>query len=132
MSFSRRSLVGHPKVPRTPGIPGLSERQAEALDAVHYIAEKHSIAPSMEKGDMRFINNMAILHRREAFVNETDAERHLIRIWLNNPEKNWDLPDPLKLAWARVFDDPERPTSWDLSSKFTAGRFKSLAIGSCD
>ncbi|KAK5449837.1 hypothetical protein LTS15_008409 [Exophiala xenobiotica] len=40
-SFSRRLLVGHlPFEARTPGIPGLTEAQAEALDAVHFVAQK--------------------------------------------------------------------------------------------
>ena len=63
----------------------------------------------MEKGDLRFVNNMAILHRREAFALDPDAKRHLIRLWLNNDEMCWKLPRPMQLAWARVFDDdPER------------------------
>ncbi|KAF7193762.1 Taurine hydroxylase-like protein SAT17 [Pseudocercospora fuligena] len=133
MSFSRRLLVGHdPREPRTPGIPGLTEIQAEALGALHFIAEKHAIRPTMEKGDMRFINNMAILHRREAFVNSADSERHLIRVWLNNPEKCWDLPDPLKLAWARVFDDDERDVNWDIRPLRNADGRVIRAGGSCD
>lgn len=110
LNASRRLLLGHPRSPRTKGIPGLSEAQAEALDALHFIAEKHEILPAMEKGDMRFFNNMGILHQREAFENDEACERHLIRIWLNNEAKCWKLPMPLNLAWARVFEDDERVT----------------------
>ncbi len=108
LSFSRRLLVGHmPYEARSKGIPGLSEAQAEALDTVHFLAEKHAIHTSMQKGDMRFINNMGILHRREAFVNDAAHQRHLIRLWLHNKEKCWPLPEALQLAWARVFDDDD-------------------------
>ncbi|KAK3174876.1 hypothetical protein OEA41_002122 [Lepraria neglecta] len=99
-----------PTIPSHERIPGLSEAQAEALDAFHFIAEKHEISPMMEKGDMRFFNNIGTLHRREAFENDEACERHLIRIWLNNEAKSWKLPTPLKLAWARVFEDDERAT----------------------
>lgn len=107
-SFSRRLLVGHaPFTPRSKAIPGLTEAQAEALDAVHFIAKKHEIKPRMERGDIRFVNNLGLLHRREAFENVQGSKpRHLVRIWLNNDEGMcWNLPRPLRLAWARVFDD---------------------------
>lgn len=131
-NFSRRLLVGHPpEDPRTPGIPCLNEAQAEAIDAVHFTARKHEIKLGMEKGDVRFINNMAVLHRREAFEDAPDAERHLVRLWLNNEEKCWKLPMPLRLAWARVFDDPDRKAYWDMEPPRKEGVLLRLA-GSCD
>ena len=115
MSFSRHILVGHiPYDVRTKGIPGLTEAQAEALDAVHFIARKHEIKTRMEKGDLRFVNNLGILHRREAFENDDETYRHLIRLWLNNEMMCWKLPRPLRIAWSRVFEDKERQSHWDL------------------
>lgn len=114
LNFSRRLLTGHPDSPRTAGIPGLSEAQAEALDAVHFIAREHQIKTAMVKGDMRFVNNMSILHCREAFLDDDLSKRHLIRVWLNNEEMNWKLPVALRLAWARVFEDDERGVHWDI------------------
>ncbi|KAK3317075.1 hypothetical protein B0H66DRAFT_535309 [Apodospora peruviana] len=136
-SFSRRLLVGHlPFEPRSAGIPGLTEAQAEALDAVHFIARKHEIKPRMERGDIRFINNMALLHRREAFENAGGEKRHLVRIWLHNDEGVcWNLPGPLRLAWARVFEDDsgERGEEWDLAPVRDplSGKI-GLVGGSCD
>lgn len=132
LNVSRRLLVGHaPNVPRSMGIPGLTEAQAEALDALHFVAEKHEIMPTMENGDMRFFNNMAIMHRREAFENDEAHERHLIRLWLKNEDKCWSLPAPLKLAWARVFEDDERDAFWDIEPPKKNGRMLRVA-GSCD
>lgn len=132
LNVSRRLLVGHaPRVPRSQGIPGLTERQAEALDAIHLVAEKYEIRPTMEKGDMRFFNNMGILHRREAFENDDGNERHLIRLWLNNEEKCWQLPAALKLAWARVFEDYDREAFWDIVPPRENGKVLRVA-GSCD
>ena len=132
INFSRRLLVGHPpEDPRTNGIPGLNEAQAEALDAVHLVARKYEMRPRMEKGDIRFVNNMAVLHRREAFEDDPDTKRHLIRLWLNNEEMCWKLPRPLRLAWARVFDDPERKNYWDIVPPRNEGVLLRVA-GSCD
>lgn len=130
-SFSRRLLVGHlPHEPRTEGIPGLTEAQAEALDAVHFIARRHEVKISMQQGDLRFINNMAILHRREAFEDSVTDHRHLVRIWLNNELMCWKLPRPLQLAWARVFED-ERVGHWDIEPPMKDGVLLRVA-GTCD
>jgi len=125
-------LVGHkPFEARTAGIPGLTEAQAEALDALHFVAKKHEIKPRMEKGDLRFINNMGILHRREAFENSAAAARHLVRVWLNNEMMCWKLPRDLRIAWARVFDDHEREEHWDIEPPRKDGKILRVA-GTCD
>ncbi|KAL9096765.1 MAG: hypothetical protein Q9165_001253 [Trypethelium subeluteriae] len=129
LNFSRRLLTGHPHSPRTEGIPGLTEAQAEALDAVHFIAHRHQFKMAMEAGDLRFINNMAILHCREAFQDDDSSKRHLIRLWLNNEEMCWKLPPHLELAWARVFEDEERGRHWDVEPPLTRGRKRA---DSCD
>jgi hypothetical protein len=131
-SFSRRLLVGHPpRNARTPGIPGLSELQAEAIDAMHFIAKKHEIKPRMVKGDLRFINNMAVMHRREAFANCDNNTRHLVRIWLNNQAMCWKLPRDLRVAWARIFEDEDREEHWDIEPLMKDGKILRVA-GSCD
>ena len=132
LNYSRRLLVGHPpREKRTEGIPGLTEAQAEALDALHFVACKHEVRPRMEVGDIRLVNNMGVLHRREAFVDDPKATRHLIRVWLHNEELCWKLPTPLRLAWARVFEDHERGESWDIEPPRKDGKLLRVA-GSCD
>ncbi|KAL8409424.1 hypothetical protein RB594_007743 [Gaeumannomyces avenae] len=133
-SFSRRLLCGRPpSEPRTAGIPGLTEAQAEALDALHLAARRCEVRPSMARGDLRFINNMAVLHRREAYADAgRDAGRHLVRLWINNPDRCWALPAELDLAWARIFDDDdERERRWDVVPPKVDGRMLRQA-GSCD
>jgi len=68
----------------------------------------------MEPGDIRFINNLGLLHGREAFHDEQDRKRHLVRLWLRNETEAWPLPPALRLAWARVFDDTERQEIWEI------------------
>jgi len=131
INFSRRVLTGHPISPRTKGIPGLTEAQAEALDAVHFTAKKHKLNFATEKGDMRFINNFAVLHGREAYsdhdmdpdVDETErrSQRHLLRLWLHNEKMAWKLPSALKLVWARTFDENRRRT-WDAAQHMSQER----------
>lgn len=85
----------------------------------------------MRKGDMRFINNMGVLHCREAFENGDTSQRHLVRLWLNNEKMVWKLPPSLGLAWARVFHDDERESYWDIEPPRANGALLRTAE-SCD
>ncbi|KAI5861635.1 hypothetical protein GGS23DRAFT_611765 [Durotheca rogersii] len=112
-NFSKRSLVGNvPLSPRSPGIPGLTEAQAEALDALHAIGRRHELKQTMEEGDIRFINNLALMHRRSPYRDSKDNYRHLLRLWLHNPSLCWKLPMDLQLAWERTFRDESRDEKW--------------------
>jgi hypothetical protein len=108
LNFSRRLLTGSLNSPRTAGLPPITEAQADALDAVHFIAAKHSLAMEMQPGDFRFINNLAILHCRDAFEDGGADKRHLVRMWLRNEKLAWDTPTPLRMFWERVYKRRER------------------------
>ena len=60
-----------------------------------------------QAGDMHYINNLAVLHRRDAFVNGEDAgaKRHLIRMRLRNETLGWAIPEELQQEWAGAFDN---------------------------
>lgn len=102
--------------PRNPKIPPVTEAQAEALDAVHFCAQKHAIKLPLRAGDMCFVNNFAIMHSRASFKDEPStrsdhvdelpaslSRRYVLRLWLNNPLKGWKIPPGLQLAWDRIF-----------------------------
>ncbi|MCJ1403474.1 hypothetical protein MMC11_006697 [Xylographa trunciseda] len=117
LCFSRSNLTGTNVAPRSPNIPQLSEIQAEALDALHYCAEKHAIEVKHRKGDMYFLNNLTVLHGRASFVDHDSAspiepeasdeeprgERHLMRLWLRDTEFGWQTPNGLQTRWSEVF-----------------------------
>lgn len=68
----------------------------------------------MQPGDLRFLNNRRLLHGREGFsdARAIESRRHVMRLWLRNRDMTGSLPPALKLAWARIFDDSERPLHW--------------------
>lgn len=130
--------MGHATTgPRTPGIPGLTEAQAEALDALHAIGRRHELRTLMQAGDIRFVNNMGLMHRRNTYQDDDPLDgtlaslgqrRHLLRLWLHNPDACWSLPPPLRLAWERIFRDTERNGYWDLIDMDGSGGFRSSVI----
>jgi hypothetical protein len=68
MQYARRSYTGFQALSRTPTIPPITEAQAEALDALHFTAERLSLGLDFKKGDIQYINNLATFHARDSFV----------------------------------------------------------------
>jgi len=52
---------------------------------------------------VQFANNLSIFHARDGFTNTEDKQRHLIRLWLRDPENAWETPEPLRERWAKVY-----------------------------
>jgi hypothetical protein len=84
-------------------IPNLSKLQSEALDVVLATAQKYSLKMETQLGDIRYINNLGILHAREAYKDDHRSSRHLVRLYLRNDEIGWDIPPMLRETWDRVY-----------------------------
>jgi hypothetical protein len=74
---------------------------------VDQLANEYCLETGYLPGDMRFINNLAILHARDAYHNEGTQTRHLVRLWLSSKENGWKIPRGLKRAWEEVFEPIE-------------------------
>ncbi|KAJ3510436.1 hypothetical protein NLJ89_g4677 [Agrocybe chaxingu] len=109
IQYSRRHFTGYGLQKRSPNIPPITEAQAEALDAVHFLAEKYSLGLNFQKGDIQYINSLGLLHARDAFMDSNEHTRHLIRLWLRNDELAWKTPKPLQPIWERLYSiSPEQ------------------------
>ncbi|KAK2772041.1 hypothetical protein FQN52_002219 [Onygenales sp. PD_12] len=104
IQYARRHFTGFQALSRSPSIPPITEAQAEALDAMHFLAEKFSVGLDFRKGDVQYINNMSIFHARDGFTDTPEQQRHLIRLWLRDPEYAWETPEPLQARWAELYD----------------------------
>lgn len=67
IQYSRRQFTGYLTQKRSTNIPPLTEAQAEALDAVHFLAEKYALGLTFQKGDIQYINSLGLLHARDGF-----------------------------------------------------------------
>ncbi|CVL09167.1 hypothetical protein FPRO06_13377 [Fusarium proliferatum] len=112
LQYGRRYYVGFGEIPRGKHLPPITEAQAEALDTLHFLGERFSVSTNFEKGDMQYVNNVAIFHARDGFTDTKDKQRHLLRIWLRDPEYAWETPAALASRWERVYGDvtPELQT----------------------
>ncbi|CZR49812.1 uncharacterized protein FPRO_16020 [Fusarium proliferatum ET1] len=115
INLNRVALTGSAVHPRSSSLPCVSPRQLEALDAIESIAEAVQLEIGTQAGDMHFVNNLTILHRREGFVNgkTIDERRHLVRMRLRDDDLSWKLPEDLRQEWSAAFDETA-PKIWHL------------------
>lgn len=115
MNFGRTPLLGNAVHPRPGHLPRLNERQREALDIVEAIARAVQLEIKTQAGDMHFINNFTVLHRREGFVDGAalGERRHLVRMRLRSSELGWHIPEELKRDWQDAFEGDSDKT-WHL------------------
>ena len=111
-------LLGTARIPRDPSMPNLSAEQMHALEVIENLARRFSAKLDRQQGDIQLVNNLSIMHARSAY-GETNkpSERHLLRMFLRDPEQAWDKP----ARWSDKFDDP-----------FTPGRTQELPIEDSD
>lgn len=68
----------------------LTDTQTAAMEFLNRTAQREDIRLEMmlEPGDMQFCNNHMVLHSRTAYEewDEPDRKRHMLRLWLNNPD----------------------------------------------
>lgn len=105
IQYARRGFTGFLHLPRSESIPPITEPQAEALDALHFLADRFSVTLDFQKGDVQYVNNLSIFHARDGFVDTPGRQRHLLRLWLRDPELAWETPAPLKERWDELYKD---------------------------
>ncbi|KAF4975294.1 hypothetical protein FZEAL_7892 [Fusarium zealandicum] len=115
INFGRVALMGNAVHPRSKDLPAVTPRQIEALDAIESIAKATQLEIGTQAGDIHFINNLTILHRREGFVNgqAPRERRHLVRMRLRDDDLGWKLPADLRQEWSDAFDEAA-PKIWHL------------------
>ncbi len=117
--FSRYPLTGFGALERSTKLPPLSRDQIGALDAVQFVAAANSVSLPMGKGAIVFINDMAMLHARQSFRDDVDqVHRHLLKMYLRDPEQSWGLPETAKQQWLTMYgpnrEDGARQESWPI------------------
>lgn len=104
MNFGRAPLLGSAAHPRKSRLPTLNGQQIEALDAIEAIARATEFQFATQAGDIHFINNLSVLHRRDGFVNDGASQRHLVRMRLRSSNLGWSIPSSLSREWFDAFE----------------------------
>lgn len=116
--FSRYPVTGWQRK-RNADLPQPTQAQLEALDAVQFTAMKNKIVLPVVKGDMLFVNDMALFHAREGFDDGgIPMKRHLGKMYLRDPDQGWDIPPSVEERWAKRYGanqlDGTRKETWHI------------------
>jgi hypothetical protein len=99
-------------------MPPVTRAQLHALAAVETLAKRFATQLDRKKGDIQFINNLSVLHARAAYgAGKQRSSRHLLRMFLRDPELAWQKPAECRSN----FDDP-----------FMVGRRQNLPVVDSD
>ena len=74
IQYARRTFTGYQALPRSPNIPPITEAQAEALDALHFLADQFHVGLDFRQGDIQYVNNLSIFHARDGFKDTRDQQ----------------------------------------------------------
>lgn len=134
LRFNRYGMTGWQRR-RDPGLPAPTRRQAEAMDAVQFVAAADCVRLALRAGDVLFVNDAAVMHGREAFDEGAGGQeggeegerpprrRHLLKMLLRDPAQDWPVPASARADWLRMYGpnrpDGSRSEGWDVA--FQAG-----------
>ncbi|KAL1901193.1 hypothetical protein Cpir12675_000559 [Ceratocystis pirilliformis] len=107
INFNRTALMGSASHPRSKDLPSLTADQVAALNVIEAFAKANQLEIHTQPGDIHMINNLCLLHRRDAFVDGGDpsTRRHLIRMRLRCHKRGLELPIELQDEWRQAFED---------------------------
>jgi Taurine catabolism dioxygenase TauD, TfdA family len=87
--FSATGLgVAIEKAQQLPGVPPFTAAQKEAAELYRTTAEACAVEMDFRPGDIQFLNNFVTLHTRREYQDwpEPERKRHLLRLWLSDPD----------------------------------------------
>lgn len=106
--FSRYPITGWQRE-RNRDLPVPTEAQLKAIDAVHFISQKNALTIPAAKGDVVFVNDMALLHARTGFDDgDRPEKRHIVKMFFRDPAKDWPIPPSVESERLSMFG-PNRP-----------------------
>ncbi|MBL6454639.1 TauD/TfdA family dioxygenase [Belnapia sp. T6] len=68
-----------------PGVPPLTPKQVEAMDALAALADELCVEMPFEPGQIQLMNQHVTYHGRTAYADGAGGKRNLLRIWLASP-----------------------------------------------
>jgi hypothetical protein len=76
------------KAQKLPGVPKYTQLQQEAVEVYRATIEESALDIDFQRGDIQFLCNFVMLHTRRGYEDWPEAarKRHLLRLWLYDPE----------------------------------------------
>ncbi|KAH7242242.1 hypothetical protein BKA59DRAFT_513755 [Fusarium tricinctum] len=106
-SLDPHRLGPHPSM-KNSDIPLLSDAQTHALQAVSEAASRVELQLKLETGDLLFFNNLALVHRRDAYTDDDASSRHMVRLWLRSQKYGWAIPKGMLPPWEVAYGEKRK------------------------
>lgn len=106
-------------------IPLPSRAQKHALQRMDEAAASTELALHLQSGDVLFLNNWALLHRRAAYEDDDATSRHLVRLWLRSTDRGWSVPVSMALPWQTAYGHGSRARIYAMqpSPRYTVPKY---------
>lgn len=89
-------------------IPTLTDAQLHALQAVSEAASRSEVRLELQTGDLLFFNNLALVHRRDAYTDDASSSRHMVRLWLRSQKLGWAIPGGMLPPWEAAYGESRK------------------------
>ena len=101
-------LVGSDLYPLPKDAPGLTAKQKQALKVLSRVCQEHCVKLEPIPGDILFVNNLRVLHAREAYQDQPELgqTRHLLSIMLRDENMALKKPACFDGAGNDIFGTP--------------------------
>ena len=86
-------------------MPKVSAEQIHAMEVIENVAKRFSIKVDRRNGDIQYINNMSMMHARSAYGSTERSSRHLLRMFLRDPEMMWVGPSTYEAKFNDSFTE---------------------------
>ncbi|EEU42130.1 uncharacterized protein NECHADRAFT_50968 [Fusarium vanettenii 77-13-4] len=107
-SLDPARLGPHPSMANNTNIPSLTEDQVHALQSVSEAASQSEVRLELQTGDLLFFNNLALVHRRDAYSDDASSSRHMVRLWLRSQKLGWAIPDGMLPPWEAAYGESRK------------------------
>ena len=79
------------------------------MDTLYFTGLAESFSIDFENGDLLLFNNLALLHARDRYITDEENPRHLLKMYVRNPDKGWKMPPVLQEQWQQLYQDRSCP-----------------------
>ncbi|KAI0855004.1 hypothetical protein F4860DRAFT_58924 [Xylaria cubensis] len=126
INFATAFLIGSSYIPRLPDGPSISPAQQTAIDELLRLSRENALALDSAKGDVLFANNMALVHARDNFIDDssTGEVRHLLSVMLRDSEKAWPKDASVANMIDRKFSSLDLPEFFGTVNEYEEFREK--------
>jgi hypothetical protein len=73
-----------------------------SITDVQFMASANAIPLPIQRGDIAFLNDQALLHKQEPV---DEAYGQMIKLYIRDPDQEWKVPGIMKESWRSIYGE---------------------------